>query len=292
MPQRLQVLKTYKLYIGGKFPRTESGRTMTATHAKEGTHLAHYSHASRKDLRDAVVAARSAFSGWRGATAYLRSQILYRAAEMIESRSSAFSEELQSLTGKTKREADAEVALSVDRLVHFSGWCDKYGPVFSSVNPVASSHFNFTTPDPTGVVGIIAPDEPGLLGLVTLLGQVLLSGNTAVAIASETVPLPAITLAEALATSDLPGGVVNLLTGKREELVPWLSSHMDVNAIVDASGDSRILAESRAGAAKNLKRVADHSLRDAEAWTTDAATDPYRILDTIEWKTAWHPMGV
>lgn len=265
---------------------------MTATHATAGTHLAHYCHASRKDLRDAVVAARSAHPGWRGATAYLRSQILYRAAEMIESRSAAFAEELQSLTAKSRRESEAEVAMSVDRLVHFAGWCDKYGQVFGSVNPVASSHFNFTTPDPAGVVGIIAPDEPGLLGLVTLLGQVLLSGNTAVAIASETVPLPAISLAEALATSDLPGGVVNLLTGKRDELIPWLASHMDVNAIIDASGDAAILAEARAGAARNLKRVADHSLPNAEAWSSEAAIDPYRILETVEWKTAWHPMGV
>ncbi len=292
MPQRLQVLKTYKLFIGGKFPRTESGRIMTATHATEGTHLANYSHASRKDLRDAVVAARTAYQVWRKATACLRSQILYRAAEMIESRAAGFSEELQSLTGKTKRETDSEVVQSIDRLVYYSGWCDKYGQVFSSVNPVASSHFNFTAPDPTGVVGIIAPDEPGLLGLVTLLGQVILSGNTAVAIASETIPLPSTTLAEALATSDLPGGVVNLLTGKRDELVPSLSSHMDVNAIVDASGVSGIHSESREGAAKNLKRVSDHSFANPGDWFTKAATDPYRILDTVEWKTAWHPVGV
>jgi acyl-CoA reductase-like NAD-dependent aldehyde dehydrogenase len=290
--QRLNVLKTYKLYIGGKFPRTESGRTMTATDFSTGEHLAHFSHASRKDLRDAVVAARSAFTGWRGATPYLRSQILYRAAEMIESRAAAFSAELVDLTGAKKAEADAEVALSIDRLVHFAGWCDKYGQVFSSVNPVASSHFNFTTPEPTGVVGLLAPDEPGLLGLVTLIGQTILSGNTVVAIASETIPLPAITLAEALATSDLPGGVVNLLTGKRDELAPWLASHMDVNAIVDGSGDRHIHTELRAGAAKNLKRVSDHSCRSADEWMSEKACDPYRILDTVEWKTAWHPIGV
>lgn len=290
--RRLPVLKTYKLYVGGKFPRSESGRTMTATEAATGTHLAHYADASRKDLRDAVVAARNAFPGWRDATPYLRSQILYRAAEMIEGRTSAIAGELSDLTGASETEAGGEVAASVDRLVHLAGWCDKYAQVFGSINPVASSHFDFTTPDPTGVVGVVAPDEPGLLSLVTLIGRAILAGNTVVAIASETVPLPAISLAEALATSDLPGGVVNLLTGKRGELTPWLASHMDVNAIVDGSGDSDIHGILRSGAADNLKRVHDHSLANPSLWSEPEAEDPYRILDTVEWKTVWHPIGV
>jgi acyl-CoA reductase-like NAD-dependent aldehyde dehydrogenase len=290
--QRLPVLKTYKLYIGGKFPRTESGRTMTATKSSDGTHLAHYCHASRKDFRDAVVAARSAFPGWRSATAYLRGQILYRAAEMTESRADSFISELVDSTGVSKSKAKAEVEASIDRLVHFAGWTDKYGQIFSSVNPVASSHFNFSTPDPTGVVVALAPDDPGLLGLVSLMGQIILSGNTVVLLASETNPLPALSLAEALATSDLPGGVVNLLTGKRDELAPWIASHMDVNAVVDGAGDSDVLAMLEGGAADNLKRVSDHSLPEKEAWFGEDAANPYRILDTVEFKTAWHPMGV
>lgn len=290
--QRLSVLKTYKLYIGGKFPRTESGRTMTAVDAKDGTHLAHYCHASRKDLRDAIVAARSAFPGWRKSSAYLKGQILYRAAEMLESRSGSFVEELMASSGLTKAEATREVEASVDRLVYYAGWTDKYSQVFSSVNPVATSHFNFTTPDPSGVVGIFSPDEPALLGLVTLIAQVILSGNTAVVLASEPSPLSSISLAEVFATSDLPGGVVNILTGKREELVPWLAEHMDVNAIVDGSGEATVFEALQSGAAKNLKRVHSHALGDKEDWFAEAAKDPYRILDTVEFKTAWHPIGV
>ena len=223
-PARLKVLKTYKLYIGGKFPRTESGRTMTARHASTGEHLAHYSHASRKDLRDAIVAARAALPGWSATTAYLRGQILYRAAEMIEGRAASFATEICEVTGASAAAARREVEASVDILVHFAGWTDKLGSVFGSVNPVASPHFNFTFPEPSGVVGVFAPDQPSLLGLTSLLGRVVLSGNTCVALASETAPLPALSLAEALATSDLPGGVINLLTGKRTELAPWLAS--------------------------------------------------------------------
>lgn len=293
MPQaRLKVLKTYKLYIGGKFPRTESGRTMTARHATTGGHLAHYCHASRKDLRDAIVAARAALPGWSASTAYLRGQILYRAAEMIEGRAASFAAEISDVTGASAAAARREVEASVDRLVHHAGWTDKLGSVFGSVNPVASPHFNFTAPEPTGVVGIFAPDEPSLLGLVTLLSRVVLSGNTCVALASETAPLPALSLAEALATSDLPGGVINLLTGKRAELAPWLASHLDVNGVIDGSGDAEIFRILQGGAADNLKRVHDHSLPTPEDWFKEEAKDPYRILDTIEFKTAWHPMGV
>lgn len=289
--QRLSVLKTYKLYIGGKFPRTESGRIMTATAPSTGEPIANYCHSSRKDLRDAVVAARSAFPGWRNTTAYLRGQVLYRAAEMMESRSESLANELIESAGLSKSHARAEVEAATDRLVHFAGWTDKYGQVFSSVNPVASSHFNFSTPDPSGVVCVFAPDSPSLLGLVSLIAQTILSGNTVVALASEKAPLPAITLAEVLATSDLPGGVVNLLTGKRAELAPWIAGHMDVNAIIDGSGDKKVFEILQGGAAENLKRVHSHDLSEKD-WFGEAGQDPYRILDTVELKTAWHPIGV
>lgn len=289
---RLKVLKTYKLYIGGKFPRTESGRTMTARHATTGEHLAHYCHASRKDLRDSIVAARSAQPGWNGATAALKGQILYRAAEIIEGRAGSFAGEIANLTGQSRQTAAVEVEAAIDRLVYFAGWTDKYAQTFSSVNPVASSHFNFTFPEPTGVVGIFAPDSPPFLALVSLIAQVILTGNTVVVLASETSPLPAISLGEALATSDLPGGVVNLLTGRRAELAPWLAGHMDVNAVIDASGDPKVHAILRSGTGDNLKRVHSQTLPTPEEWFSDAGKDPYRILDTVEFKTVWHPMGV
>jgi len=289
---RLKVLKTYKLYIGGKFPRTESGRTMTARNVLTGEHLAHYCRASRKDLRDAVAAARAALPGWSTSSAYLRGQILYRAAEMIEGRRSSFAAEISEVTGLRTGETLREVDASVDALVHFAGWTDKLGSVFGSINAVASPHLNFTTAEPCGVVGILAPGRPSLLGLTTLLGRVILSGNTCVALASETAPLPALSLAEALATSDLPGGVVNLLTGDGAELAPWLASHLDVNAVVDGSGDAEIFQTLQGGAAHNLKRVHDHSLASPEDWFGAAGLDPYRILDTAEFKTAWHPVGV
>ena len=290
--KRLAVLKTYKLYIGGKFPRTESGRTMIATDAKTGEHLAHYCHASRKDLRDAVRAARSAQSGWAGTTAYLRGQILYRMAEMLESRRACFITELRQGSGISEAKATEEVDASIDRLVWFAGWTDKLSQIYGSVNPVAGSYFNFTTPEPTGVVGIFAPDSPALLGLVSTMASTILTGNTGVILASETSPLPAISLAEALATSDLPGGVVNLLTGKRAELTSWLAEHMDVNAIIDASGDSKLAAILQAGSATNVKRFASHACAKASDWFGETGRDPYRILDTVEFKTAWHPIGV
>lgn len=265
---------------------------MTATNATTGEHLAHYCHASRKDFRDAVVAARSAFPGWRKSSAYLKGQILYRAAEMLESRSASFACEISDLTAASPDEAKREVEASIDRLIHYAGWTDKYGQVFSSVNPVASSHFNFTTPDPTGVVVVTAPDRPGLLGLTTLIAQTILSGNTVIALASETCALPAISLAEVLATSDLPGGVVNILTGSHEELLPWIAEHMDVNAVIEGTGKKAHLTKLREGAASNLKRVHSHALASADEWFSEAACDPYRILDTVENKTAWHPVGV
>ena len=288
--QHLDVRKTYKLHIGGAFVRSESGRVLPA-HSPLGKLLDNYSWASRKDVRDAVVAARSAFDGWAKRTAYLRGQILYRAAEMLQHRSTELAGDIQRSSGVRAPKAQAEVASSIDRLVHYAGWTDKYSQVFSSVNPVASPHFNFTMTEPTGVVAVLAPDEPSLLALVTLVASVILSGNSAVVLASEKFPLPALTFAEVLATSDLPGGVVNVLAGKRTELVPHFASHMDINAIVDGSADPASSASLRAGQAQNLKRYAQRSLTTAD-WFSEKAEDPYWILDTIEFKTAWHPIGV
>jgi len=290
MSTRLDVKKTYKLFIGGKFPRSESGRYLSAKSAN-GEHLDNFAHASRKDFRDAVVAARAAFDGWCKMTAYNRGQILYRAAEMLQNRAGELVAEIVRSTKVSTAKAKREVALSIDRLVHFAGWTDKYQQVFGSVNPVATPHFNFTTPEPTGVVVVLAPDEPSLLALVSLVAPVILSGNAAIVVPSETLPLPAATFAEILATSDLPAGVVNILTGRRAELVPHIATHMDVNAIVDGSGDFQISAKLQAGVATNLKRYANHSLASAD-WFTVKAENPYWILDTVEFKTAWHPIGV
>src|SRR5271157_1724350 len=232
---RLDVRKTYKLFVGGNFVRSESGRSLPV-HDPEGRPLDNVCQASRKDLRDAVAAARSATEGWAKKSAYLRGQILYRAAEMLENRAGTLAGEIVRSTGVTANQARAEVNLAIDRLVYFAGWTDKFAQVFGAVNPVASSHFNFTLPEPTGVVAVLAPDEPSLLALVSTLAPVILSGNSAVAIVSEKFPLPALTFAEILATSDLPGGVVNILSGKRQELIPHIAGHKDINAIVNASG--------------------------------------------------------
>jgi len=290
MPSRLDVKKTYKLYIGGKFPRSESGRYLPARSPK-GEHLDNYAHASRKDFRDAVVAARAAVDGWGKASAYNRGQILYRAAEMLQHRASELVAEIARSTGVTATKAKREVTLAADRLVHYAGWTDKYQQVFGSVNPVASSHFNFTTPEPQGVVVGLAPDEPSLLALVSLIAPVILSGNSVIAVASEKFPLPAVTFTEILATSDLPGGVVNVLTGKRAELAPHIASHMDVNGIVDGAGAAELSAQLQAGTAINLKRYARHALTPAE-WFGAKPEDPYWILDSVEFKTAWHPIGL
>ena len=289
MNARLDVLKTYKLYIGGRFVRSESGRYLPAQ-SGQGARLDNYCQASRKDLRDAVVAARGASEGWANTSAYLRGQILYRAAEMLQHRNQELGKEVQRSTSCEPAQAEHEVALSIDRLIHFAGWTDKYSQVFGSVNPVASSHFNFTTPEATGVVVVLAPDEPVLVPLISLVAPVLLSGNAAVVLASERHPLPAITFAEILATSDLPAGVVNLLSGRREELVPHIAGHMDINAVVDGTGQSELAARLQGGTALNLKRYARHSLSHEE-WLSPKAEDPYWILDTIEFKTAWHPIG-
>jgi acyl-CoA reductase-like NAD-dependent aldehyde dehydrogenase len=288
MSARLEVKKTYKLFIGGKFPRSESGRYLPAKSAR-GEHLDNFAHASRKDFRDAVVAAGAAFAGWNKASAYNRGQILYRAAEMLQNRAGELVNEITRSTGVSPAKAKREVSLAVDRLVYFAGWTDKYSQIFGSVNPVASSHFNFTLPEPVGIVVVLAPDEPSLLALVSLVAPVILSGNTAVVVSSEKFPLPAATFAEILATSDLPGGVVNLLAGKRAELVPHIATHMDVNAIVDGAGNPEVSAKLQAGVATNLKRYTTHAVTD---WFSSKAEDPYWILDTVEFKTAWHPIGI
>ena len=287
---RLDVRKTYKLFIGGKFVRSESGRFLP-THAPSGASLDNICHASRKDLRDAVVAARAAVSGWGKNSAYLRGQILYRAAEMLENRATTLTDEVVRSTGATKIQARAEVNLTIDRLVYFAGWTDKFVQVFGAVNPVATSHFNFTTPEPTGVVAVLAPEEPSLLALVSLVAPVILSGNSAIVIASEKFPLPALTFAEILATSDLPGGVINILSGRHAELIPHLAGHMDINAIVNAAAGEETHRALQNGTAINLKRYARRTLT-VEDWFSPAGEDAYWILDTIEFKTAWHPIGL
>jgi acyl-CoA reductase-like NAD-dependent aldehyde dehydrogenase len=283
----LPVLKTYKLSIGGKFPRGESGR-VAAAKSPDGAHLANFCVASRKDFREAVVAARKAQLGWAKATAYLRGQILYRAAEMLQQRQAEIISELARSGTKNAR---AEVETSIDRLVHYAGWTDKFSQLFSTVNPVATPHFNFTFPEPTGVVVVVCPDSPALLGLVSLVAPAILSGNACVVLTSESAPLAALTFGEILATSDLPGGVVNILSGTRAELAPHFASHMDVNAIVDGSGDEESASILQGGSALNLKRYTRRNLADKD-WSTTKAEDPYWILDTVEMKTAWHPIGV
>ena len=262
---RLPVKKTYKLYIGGAFPRSESGRTYEA----EGQNVA---RGSRKDARDAVQAARKAQPGWAKATAYNRGQVVYRVAEMLEARRA----DLAALCSG----AD-EVDRSIDRLVWYAGFADKYAQVVGSSNPVAGPYFNFTIPEPTGVVGIVAPDEPPLLGLVSRIAPALTGGNAIVALASETMPLAAVELAEVIATSDVPGGIVNVLTGQRAELAPWLASHMDVNAI-DLTGDDGLRADLEVAAAENVKRVV---LGEPDSQSL------YEISAFLELKTVWHPIG-
>lgn len=284
MPDRLSVRKTYKLYIGGAFPRSESGRSYPVTDSK-GRFLANASQASRKDARDAVVAARKAFPGWSGRTAYNRGQILYRIAEMLEGRRDQFVDELRQ-AGASKGAAGTEVDAAVDRWVWYAGWADKLGAVAGASNPVSGPFFNFSTPEPTGVVAVVAPDSP-LLGLVSVLAPVIVSGNTAVVVASEPAPLPSVTLAEVLATSDLPGGVVNLLTGRRTEIAPWLAAHMDVNAVDLAGALPEHVRELEDKAAGNLKRVLRPTGDD---WAGEPGTA--RMTAFLETKTVWHPVGV
>ena len=284
--KRIPVAKTYKIYIDGKFPRTESGRYF-ALEDRKGKVLANVCRGSRKDFRNAVVAARKAQPGWAAQSAYLRGQILYRIAEMLEGRREQFAHEL-ALQGSTARAAEREVDAAIDRLIYFAGWADKYQQVFSAVNPVSSSHFNFSVLEPTGVVAILAPDDSGLIGLVSNIAPAIVGGNSCVVLASEQMPLSAVSFAEVLHASDVPGGVVNLLTGFRSELGGQFASHMDVNAVVFCDGDSEVAAKIQSVAADNLKRVVKRVGID---WMKSSAQHPYLIRDTQEVKTTWHPIG-
>ncbi|MFD0556136.1 aldehyde dehydrogenase family protein [Stackebrandtia endophytica] len=287
MSDRLSVRKTYKLYLGGKFPRSESGRTYLVNTA-EGTPLANAALASRKDVRDAVAAARKAQAGWAGATAYLRGQIIYRIAEMLEGRRAQFIAEVRQSRGGTVKAATSEVDNAIDRLVWYAGWPDKLAQVLGGANPVAGPFFNLSTPEPVGVVAVVAPQTDPLLGLISTVIPAIVSGNAVVVLAAEDQPLPAISFGEVLATSDLPGGVVNILSGRVAELAPWLASHSDVNA-VDLAGvtDAELSTDCERSAAENLKRVLRPGTED---WSASPGLDRLRSL--VEIKTVWHPAGV
>lgn len=283
---RLSVFKTYKLYVGGKFPRSESGRVYEVTDSK-GTWLANAPLASRKDARDAVVAARKAFAGWSGATAYNRGQILYRIAEMLEGRRDQFVAEVSAAEGLSKAKATAQVDAAIDRWVWYAGWSDKVAQIAGGANPVAGPYFNLSSPEPTGVVAVLAPQDSSFLGLVSVIAPAIVTGNTVVVAAAENAPLPALSLAEVLATSDLPGGVVNILSGRTAELAAPLAAHQDVNALDLAGADDALAKDLETAAADNLKRVLRPS---AVNWTADPGTG--RLLTFLETKTVWHPMGV
>ena len=283
---RLRVRKTYKLYVDGAFPRSESGRSYPVTNPV-GELLAHAAQASRKDVRDAVVAARKAFPGWSAATAYNRGQVLYRIAEMLDGRREQFAAEVRNAEGGSAAAALATVAQAIDRWVWYAGWADKYAQVTGSANPVAGPYFNFSLPEPTGVVGALAPQESSLLGLVSVLAPIITTGNTTVVVASRERPLPAVSLSEVLATSDLPGGVVNLLTGYPGELAPWLASHRDVNAVDLTGVDPADRPALQQAAADNVKRVYTPADED---WRSDPSTA--RLAAFVETKTVWHPVEV
>lgn len=282
MNDRIEVKKTYKLYIGGAFPRSESGRTYEV-HGSDGVFIANPCLSSRKDLRDAVLSARAAQQGWVGASAYNRGQVLYRIAEMMEGRSAQFATEIALLDGVSLAQAELEVLTAIDRWVWYAGWSDKLASIAGSTNPVSGSFYNFTIPEALGVVGAIAPEAKSLLGLVDAIAPIIVSGNTTIVLASTRAPLPAITFAEVLATSDLPGGVCNILTGEKSELAPWFASHMDIDGL-DISGieDESLISELKVAGAQNLKRI--HTFTQVQS--------PQRILAFMEAKTIWHPIGV
>jgi acyl-CoA reductase-like NAD-dependent aldehyde dehydrogenase len=282
-------MKTYKLFIGGAFPRSESGRSYVVT-SVAGAHLANAALASRKDVRDAVVAARSAVAGWSGTTAYNRGQVLYRVAEMLESRRDQFISQVRATEGGSAAAASSLVDAAIDRWVWYAGWTDKISQVYGNANPVAGPYFNLSSPEPTGVVGVIAPADSSLLGLVSVIAPAIAVGNTVIVLASDDRPLPAVTLAEVLATSDLPGGVVNVLTGHIAETAPILAAHMDVNAI-DLTGvaDADLATSLEVAAAENLKRVI-RPPTDGVDWTVDPGVE--RMTALLETKTVWHPKGM
>lgn len=285
---RLAVRKTYKLYIGGAFPRSESGRSYPV-HNSKGAFLANAAQASRKDARDAAAAANAAFPGWSGATAANRGQILYRVAEMLEGRHDQFSAEVATAEGIGKGKSAASVSAAIDRWVWYAGWSDKIAAVDGATNPVAGPYHNYSAPEPTGSVAIVAPQRSSLLGLVSVLAPVIVGGNTAVVLASEHAPLPAITLTEVLATSDLPGGVVNLLTGSTREVAPWLASHMDLAGIDLCGAPADLATDLETSAADNLKRLT-RPPEDEPDWHADPGTR--RLLAFLETKTVWHPVGI
>ncbi|OZM77635.1 aldehyde dehydrogenase family protein [Pseudonocardia sp. MH-G8] len=284
---RLAVAKTYKLYVGGAFPRSESGRSYPVTGA-DATLRAHAALASRKDVRDAVSAARAAFSGWSGATAYNRGQVLYRVAEMLQGRRAQFVDEVVAAEGVRPQRAAALVDAAIDRWVWYAGWTDKITSVLGSVNPVAGPMVNWSTPEPTGVVGVLAPQESSLLGLVDVLAPVLATGCTAVVVASQERPLPAVELAEVLATSDLPGGVANVLTGRTAELAPWLAAHGEVQALDLVGAPTEIAADLERAAADGVKRVLPRPAAEPDPARTPDLT---RLRAWTELKTVWHPVG-
>lgn len=283
--ERLEVLKTYKIYVGGKFPRTESGRYYPVK-SNKGELLANICLSSRKDFRDAVGAARTAFGDWGSRAAFNRGQVLYRIAEMLEGRRIQFIDELQK-QGSSSAQAAAEVNLAIDRLIYYAGWCDKFQQLYSAVNPVASSHFNFSSPEPTGVVSIIAPQSTSLIGLVSIIAPVIAGGNTCVVLASYSKPLCAVTFSEVLNSSDVPGGVVNILTGNPEELTVYFADHMDVNAIVYNEKNAAAIKLIQEKSALNMKRVVMYTDMD---WMKEVAQSPYMIMNTQEIKTTWHPV--
>ncbi|MCD9142738.1 aldehyde dehydrogenase family protein [Streptomyces albireticuli] len=285
MSERLTVFKTYKLFVGGKFPRSESGRVYEVTDSK-GNWLANAPLSSRKDARDAVVAARKAVGGWSGATAYNRGQVLYRVAEMLEGRRDQFVAEVADAEGLSKVKAAAQVDAAIDRWVWYAGWTDKIGQITGSTNPVAGPFFNVSATEPTGVVAVLAPQESTFLGLVSVIAPAIATGNTVVVVASEKAPLPALSLGEVLATSDVPGGVVNVLSGRTAEIAPSLAAHQDVNAIDLAGADAGFAKELEIAAADNLKRVLRPRATD---WSADPGTD--RMTAFLETRTVWHPTG-
>lgn len=289
MSDRIEVLKTYKTYIGGIFPRTESGRYYKVYDGDDNI-LANACRCTRKDLRNAVVEARKAVDGWSSRSAYNRGQILYRIAEMLETRKAQFIEELETIGRKTK-EAKDEVNASIDRLIYYAGWSDKYQQVFGSVNPVASSHFNFSMPEPMGVVNIWAPEESPLLGLISVIAPVIVGGNSCIVLASEKYPLSAVSFAEVLNSSDVPGGVINILTGYRSELMEHMTTHKDVNAFfyTDPETESETRKQIDENSTLNLKRVIHTPVED---WLEEESQSPYFITDFQEIKTTWHPVGL
>jgi len=287
MTNRIPVLKTYKTYVGGKFPRSESGKTYAIKNSKD-TVIANACRCSRKDVRDAVLAAKSAFTGWQNRSAYNRGQILYRMGEMLEGRKVQFVEELVA-SGEKEKRAIIEVEAAMDRLIYYAGWTDKIAQVFGTINPVASSHFNFSSPEPTGIVGIISAEEYPLLSVVSQIAPVIASGNSCVLLAPESNPLPAVSLGEVLLSSDLPDGVVNILSGYHREMADHLTSHMDVNAIFNASSDKSLRKLYDENGSISVKRVKHFT---PDNWLSETVEDPYLIQEFMEIKTTWHPVGM